>query len=68
MSFYPRKPGAQPGNKNALKASGRAETFLMCRVRPEDKRLWKAAARLDGLTLSQWVIRELNRITENKNT
>lgn len=58
-----RKPGAQPGNKNALKAGGKAESFLICRVRQEEKRLWTAAARLEGLTLSQWVIRELNKQT-----
>lgn len=55
-----RRRGAQPGNKNARKANGKAEAFLMCRVRSEDKKSWYEAAHREGMTLSRWVILRLN--------
>jgi predicted HicB family RNase H-like nuclease len=57
------------GNENARKdPSERANRFLHLRVRDQDKRLWEACARSEGLTLSQWVVGCLNaavEVTEN---
>lgn len=54
------KPGAQKGNKNAVKDDGeKAMSHLHIRVTQEQKAAWVHAA--GGRKLSEWVIDTLNQ-------
>ncbi|MGI9277832.1 MAG: DUF1778 domain-containing protein [Endozoicomonas sp.] len=60
----PRNRGAQPGNSNAVKGKP-ATTNLLCRVSPDDKAIWQAAAKAEGSNLTEWVIATLNLAADN---
>ncbi len=60
-----KRPGAQPGNRNAIKGKS-ASTNLLCRVNPEDKAIWQEAAKAQGYKgLSEWVIATLNQAADH---
>jgi len=53
---------SKQGNKNGCKPEEeKATEWLQVRVRAEDKDAWKKKAKEEGLTLSQFTIRHLNR-------
>lgn len=54
---------AAKGNKyRALPDEERASVNLNIRVRRLDRDLWAKQANLEGLTLSAWVLRMLNKV------
>ena len=55
--------GAPKNNRYAAKERT-ASTWLQVRCIPEDKARWELSARDAKLTLSQWVIKTLNRIVD----
>lgn len=57
MSTKP-KPGAKPGNTNAIKGDTPATSLLTVRCTPADKAAWVKAA---GGKLAPWVIEQLNK-------
>jgi predicted HicB family RNase H-like nuclease len=53
------KPGAKPGNTNAVKEGG-ATSQVQFRCTPSDKAGWVKAAQREGLKLTEWIVRALN--------
>jgi len=50
----------KPNEKTPEPPVETASTWLQVRVRPSEKVAWKAAAEAEGLSLSEWVTKQLN--------
>lgn len=56
-----KKPGAKPGNTNAQRGAEAATSHIHTRCMPQDKAAWVKSAQKEGLKLTEWIIKTLNR-------
>lgn len=49
------------GNHAAAKPGDKAESFIHARCKTEDKAKWVRAAREEGMKLTEWIIKNLNK-------
>lgn len=57
------KPHGMTGQRNAAK-EGCATSYIHARCRPEDKASWIAAAKSEGMKLTEWIVSTLNHATK----
>ena len=54
------KPGAKPGNTNAMRDTESATSFIHARCTPAHKAAWVKAAQAQNLKLTEWIVKTLN--------
>ena len=55
------KVGAKPGNTNAQIGEEPSTSFIHARFTPTDKANWVRAAQSEGLKLTEWIVKHLNK-------
>lgn len=53
------KPGAKPGNTNALKGDAPKRTSIQFRCTAEQKTNFIQSAQAEGLQLTEWILKKL---------
>jgi hypothetical protein len=61
------KPHGNTGKQNALKPDElKAESFIHARCKRSDKAKWVIASRAEGLKLTEWIVKNLNKSVGDK--